>query len=90
MDCAKLNSELSSGKIVQWVILSHENWTACLKPEDRRKFSGDFLVGNQHLLTTLISTDKTVDLTPLEVELKAVTDCQAPPYPRDLWHRYVE
>jgi predicted membrane-bound dolichyl-phosphate-mannose-protein mannosyltransferase len=90
VECAKLAEELRSSQPPEWIILSHENFLACLPAAERLRFTGNFLVGTQHLLTNRIKTAEVVDLTPLEVELKAVRDCVAPPYPRDRWHRYLE
>jgi hypothetical protein len=46
-----------------------------------------FRVGGQYLLTTKINQAEVIDLSPLELELKATTDCRAPAYPHDLWHK---
>ncbi|MGK5085195.1 glycosyltransferase family 39 protein [Bdellovibrionota bacterium FG-1] len=72
----------------QWVIVSHENFERCLSQALRKKYLSTYRMGSQYLLTTLTASAPVIDLTPLELELKAVTDCKAPPFPKDIWHRY--
>jgi hypothetical protein len=71
-----------------WVILSLENFDRCLPAEARKTYPTQLRMGSQMLLSTQEKSTALLDLTPLVLELKAVTDCQAPPYPQDLWHRY--
>ncbi len=94
--CADLKSRSESGHLPRWVILSHENWLNCVAEDSRAKFPFKLRVGTQLLLGSqeqpipdAAHSKGVVDLTPLELEGKAVTDCKAPPYPRDMWHRYL-
>lgn len=72
----------------EWVILSRENFEKCLTLEEQRSFPTKVDVGNLSLLSRLIPRVQTIDLTPLERELKPVVDCQPQPYPKDMYHRY--
>jgi hypothetical protein len=87
--CDRLNASILSGHSPDWVILSHENLRACLSPEARAKYPAGLLVGTQYLLGTKLAASPVTDLTPLELGNQAVIDCQAPRYPRDLWHKYL-
>ena len=87
--CDELNSKSAGAR---WIILSHQNRQSCLSLKNRKRFSQNYRVGNQYLLGlghADPSQPDLFDLTPLELEQQAVTDCQAPHYPRDRYHSYV-
>jgi hypothetical protein len=74
---------------VAWVLIAGENFEHCLSADARARFPRVFLSGNQYLLTRRIPVAATVDLTPLERELRAPVDCAAAPLPRDRYHAYL-
>jgi len=74
----------------EWVILSHEHYQKCLGAAEKARYPRKLLMGAQVLLSSRLPATEMVDLTPLELELKAVRDCKPAPYPRDLWHRYTD
>ncbi len=76
-------SRVASDPGVAWIIVAAQNYASCLSAEVRTRFSTVLQFGNQYLLTTRIPAHGTLDLTPLERELKAVTDCTPAPLPRD-------
>lgn len=85
IECAKL-SQVKEG----WMILSHENKSACLSQEQQKRFATQIRVGQQYLLTHHPLNQSVIDLTPLERGFFPVTDCKAPPYPSDRYHRYLD
>jgi hypothetical protein len=89
LNCETLRQRIHSGSPPPWVILGHENLEACFPVAARAAYPTALLSGSQYLFTTRIPRSAIADLTPLDLEQAAVTDCKAPPYPRDMWHKYL-
>lgn len=89
VSCEQLSPMLEAPSRPAWIILDDENLKRCLTPGARSHYPTALRVGTQYLLTAKLATSPVMDLTPLELEGQAVRDCQAPPYPHDLWHRYL-
>jgi hypothetical protein len=87
--CDRISARLESPARPAWVILSDDNLRHCLTPAARAHYPTALLVDSQVLLTAQFAVSALTDLTPLDLDLQAVTDCQAPRYPRDLWHKYL-
>jgi hypothetical protein len=90
--CEQISQRVLSAAPPTWLVVDDEHLKRCVTPEARARYSTRLLVGTQYLLTSLIRpvAGLTLDLTPLELDRQAVRDCQAPPYPQDRWHRYLE
>ncbi len=95
--CEKLSSRIETNPRPTWVILDDAHLKQCLTPAARARYPSALLAGTQYLLSsTPLASPGTgaIDLTPLELDHLAVITsggaCQAPAYPRDLWHRYLE
>jgi hypothetical protein len=86
VECPELEKTLAS-PAVNWVILGEQNFKKCLSVQAQNAVASRIRMGTQLLLSRLPSGSE-FDLTPLVVERQAVTDCKAPPYPQDRWHRY--
>ncbi len=74
-----------------WIIVSRENSSKCFKPELLAAYSSRFAMGNQLLLSSIMTakdSNSAVDLTVLERELKVANDCSPAPLPRDSYHSY--
>jgi hypothetical protein len=96
VNCTELAGKLEK-QPPAWMILSDENYRSCLTSKDRSLYPYRYLVGTQLLLRSERHAAKdrsvkesVIDLTPLEGELKAVTDCKAPRLPKDRWHQYLK
>lgn len=89
LDCHALAEKIDAGYPPPWLILAQDNLEPCLPAARRARYSAAYLSGNQYLFTTRIAHSDVTDLTPMELELSAVTDCRAKPYPKDIWHKYV-
>ena len=84
--CPELTAAALAAERPRWLILAEDN-LKCLSTEARARYPSSRLVGTQYLLST--ESAAPTDLTPLELPYEAVTDCRAPRYPQDLWHRYL-
>jgi hypothetical protein len=85
--CETVGSSLKKNQY-SWIILSKENYQRCLTAEEKGFFPVQMKVGTQILLTDLISPSATIDLTPLELELKPSVDCKPPQFLKDRFHTY--
>lgn len=72
-----------------WIILGEGSFKNCLTLPTQKSLGARMKMGTQLLVSHHLSSTET-DLTPLVLERQAVTDCKAPPYPRDRWHRYSQ
>jgi hypothetical protein len=90
--CEKLNARAKTAPRPAWIILDDEHLKHCLTPEARKSYPGALRVGTQYLLGPAALNSPVADLTPLELDRLAIPDpltCKAPPYPEDIWHRYL-
>jgi hypothetical protein len=90
-DCQTVNLEAQKRQ-VKWILIAGKNYVNCLDDSVRRAFSKELIDGDQVLLarpSMLPGGDNgKIDLTALNRDLKAVTDCQAPELKNDHYHSY--
>lgn len=87
-DCSQINQDVLKPHAA-WIMLSRANFDRCLSPETRALFPGKIEVFGEILLSKSPLEDKSgvVDLSVLDRELKAVTDCAPAPLNTDRYHQ---
>jgi hypothetical protein len=85
-NCASVPASLKK-HFYHWIVVSNDN-LECLPKDTISNLPTQIRVGSQYLLTDKMQKMTTIDLTPLERELKPTVDCNSPPYPRDIYHKY--
>lgn len=87
--CAEAN-RMAMYHNINWILISGENFKACLDVFVMERFPSVMRYGKQYLLSKVISGDlrdmKEQDLSPFAGELKAAKDCQAIPFPKDRYN----
>ena len=89
-DCQTVNL-LAQTREVKWILIFGKNYPQCLDDSVRREFPKTLVDGDQVLLARpdMISSEGSkFDLTPLNRDLKAATDCKPAPLPVDRYHSY--
>lgn len=76
---------------LKWILIAGKNYPACLDDSVRKNFPKVVIDGDQVLLARpemIVSEDGKFDLTPLNRDLKAVTDCKPIELKNDRYHSF--